>query len=705
MAADIEQNAGDNVDQFGEVHGDVHIYKGALLSPVTSLHQLPAPPADFTGRQAELSALLSARKRGATISGLRGLGGVGKTALALVLAHQLAADYPDAQLFIDLMGTTEPMPASQAMRQVIHAWHPEARLPEDKAELRALYCSVLNGKKVLLLLDNARSKEQVEPLLPPAGCYALVTSRWQFTLPGLHTCDLDALPREDAIQLLLGIAPRLNEQASALAELCGCLPLALRVSASALAERPSLPVDEFLAKLQAARLELTGAEAAIRLSYDLLAEEMQSRLAFLGVFPAPFDRAAAAAVWMEPEPITQDALDGLVSFSLLAWDEGEQHFRLHDLVRDFAWGRLSEAEQNAAGYRHAKYYQRILYKANQLLLKGGKDYQTGLALFDQEWEHICTGQEWSAQRIQQAEAAKLCSNYAWAWRVLSLRLHPRHYITWLEAALDASRKIGNVNAERAHLTNLGSAYAAQGESRRAVEFYEQYLVNARQTGDRRGEGVALGNLGNAYADLGETRRAVNYHEQSLIIAREIGDRNQEGVALSGLGSDYVDLGDARRAIEFYEQHLIIAREIGDRGGEEGDLCNLGNAYIILGEIRRAIEFYKQALAIASELSDRRVKGSALGNLGSAYYQLGEIRRAIEFYEQQLVITGEIGDRRGEGNANWGLANCCKKAGRIDEAVAHAREALSIFEAIESPSAKNMRQLLANLQKSSQGTQT
>jgi hypothetical protein len=216
------------------------------ISALNALHQLPAPPADFTGRADELNELLQAVKTGGvTISGLQGLGGVGKTALALKLAEQLKPDYPDAQFYLDLKGVSaQPLTPRDAMAYIVHAYHPTAQLSEKDEELAALYRSLLDGKHALLLMDNARDAEQVAPLIPPSGCLLLVTSRKHFTLPGLVEKNLDKLPPTDARDLLLRIASRLKkektDQVDELASLCGYLPLALRAVASALQAKRTL---------------------------------------------------------------------------------------------------------------------------------------------------------------------------------------------------------------------------------------------------------------------------------------------------------------------------------------------------------------------------------------------------------------------------------------------------------------------------------
>ncbi|OQA94056.1 MAG: photosystem I assembly protein Ycf3 [Chloroflexi bacterium ADurb.Bin222] len=392
---------------------------------------------------------------------------------------------------------------------------------------------------------------------------------------------------------------------------------------------------------------------------------------------------------LEREP-AEDALDALARRSLIlfepvpdrARDAGEAaRYALHDLARLWAGEQATDEERAAAAYRHAEHYEQVLRAARDTYLQGDKGILAGLTLYDREAHNIHAGFAWASSppaaspppgETEEGRTA-LCSAYPDAGAyILTLRLHPRERIRWLEAALRAARALGCRSAEGVHLGNLGLAYADLGDARRAIEFHEQALVIVREIGDRRGEGADLSNLGLAYADLGDARRAIEFYEQALVIDREIGDRRGEGSILGNLGIAYKDLGDARRAIEFYEQCLTLHREIGDRRGEGNALGNLGIAYKNLGDARCAIEFYEQALEIEKEIGDRRAEGSILGNLGSAYADLGDARRAIEFYEQRLVIAREIGDRRGEGNALGGLGNAYLTLG-------DARRAIEFYE--------------------------
>ncbi|MCA1615869.1 MAG: tetratricopeptide repeat protein [Acidobacteria bacterium] len=678
------------------VRGDKHVHE-APPPTISALHQMPPPPGDFTGRAVELAELLANIERGVQISGLQGQGGIGKTALALKLAERLAPRCPDAQFYLDLKGADEqqPLSASAALSHVLRAYYPTAKLPEGEAELRALYLSVLHGQRALLLMDNARDAAQVTPLIPPAGCVLLVTSRQHFHLPGLYAKDLDTLPPADARALLLKIAPRIDERADEIARLCGHLPLALRLAASALAERKDLSAADYARRLTDSRQRLKLIEAPLKLSYDLLSAELQGRWRALAVFPATFDAGAAAAVWETEPDAAQDALGELVKYSLLDWDDTTARYRLHDLARLFADSRLSDDERYAAQARHAGHYLGVLGEADALYEQGGEAIMRGLALFDAEWTNIQAGQSWGARHVGDNDiTARLCSRYPDAGvYLLGLRQHPRERVNWLEQALAAARKANDRPAEGSILGNLGLAYAALGETRRAVELYEQVLLIAREIGDRRGEGYALNNLGLAYAALGETSRAVELFEQYRDIAREIGDRRGEGSTLGNLGIAYKNLGDPRRAVELHEQALAIDREIGDRRGEGQDLGNLGLAYAALGETSRAVELYEQQLLIVREMGDRSGEGNALGNLGIAYKNLGETSRAVELYEQALAIRREIGDRRGEGNDLFNMSLALDKLGDRRAAVAYAEAALKIYDEIEDPWADKVTEKL------------
>jgi len=595
------------------------------------LHQLPADLPDFTGREKEIDELVAVLRGGegqAAISALGGLGGVGKTALAVHVAHKLAPDYPEAQIVVDLMGTADsPLSPAAAMENVVKAFHPEAHLPEDPGDIKDLYRSVLAGKRAFLLLDNAADVAQVRSLLPPAPCGVMVTSRRNIVLPGVQPLNLDVLPEAQAVELLetiLGPGRASSEELQDVAGRCGYLPLALRAAGSLLAGHPDWPVAKYVKDLAHEKERLgqlkhedIEVEATLGLSAAQLVRdkrELAARWQMLTVFPASFDRAAAAAVWEVEEGKALKDLSELFTRSLILYDADKARYRLHDLMRlvaenAFEYGEAEpdrEAEQERlaqAALRHAAHYARVLAGVDDLYLEGGEAIQVGLDLFDAEWDNIRAGQAWAmAHSGEREEAARLCSDFPDAGpHILDLRLHPRERIAWLTAALAAARRLKDRAAEGRHLGNLGLAYADLGEPRRAIEYFEKALAILREIGDRRGEGSILGNLGNAYGDLGEPRRAIEFYEQRLVIAREIGDRRGEGNALGNLGTAYADLGEIQRAIDCYKQQLEITREIGDRQGEGTALFNMALDLRELGDTATAIKNAEAALAIFEEI--------------------------------------------------------------------------------------------------------
>ena len=294
-----------------------------------------------------------------------------------------------------------------------------------------------------------------------------------------------------------------------------------------------------------------------------------------------------------------------------------------------------------------------------------------------------TGVFWRRPTTSISRAARLCSA-ACGWSIwsgpTSVRARPGRRTT-----LPAIRPVPSWPGGT---LMPGSTASSSGSGPRRGSAGSKPLSRRRgSSAGEIGKGDALGNLGIAYANLGETRRAIELYEQDLAIAREIGDRHGEASATGNLGLAYADLGETRRAIELYEQHLAIAREIGDRRGEANATGNLGLAYADLGETRRAIELYEQHLAIAREIGDRRGEASTTGNLGIAYADLGETRRAIELYEQHLAIAREIGDRRGEANACWNLGLALEKLGELGRAAAMMQVRVDYLREIGHPDAE------------------
>jgi len=602
-----------------KIHGDdvardKIIYINQTASPaVNALHQLRSPVGDFVGREQEIKNLINALRRDSHAC-ISGMGGIGKTELALFVAEQLKADYPDAQFFINLQGTdAKPRAPEEVLANCIRAFlGPEVKLPEDRDQLSQLYRSQLSDRRVLLLLDNAADSLQVRQLLPPTGSALLVTSRQAVVLPRMTPLTLHPLTDEEARQLLLEIAPRAEPAAEQICTLCGYLPLAIRAAGSLLAVTTDLDPVDYATQLkdERNRIERIGMEgvekdvaASFNLSYERLRPEAARVFRFLFVFPGTFDAAAEEAVCGDAG---HAQLSDLTRHSLVLYDPSTKRYRLHDLARLFAGSKLSDEERTIVQKHHATHYRDVLGVANDFYEEGGAALLRGLALFDLEWANIEAGLAWVAAKGAECDqdVAKLGMTYAAVGvYVLNLRFQAREWIRWLEIALAAARRLKDRYYQANALGSLGVAYWSLGENQRAIQFHEQALLIHRELGDRRNEGAALGNLGVAYWSLKETRTAIDFHEQQLLIVRELGDRRVEGNALTNLGLAYDDLGETERSIQFYEQALVIDREIGDRRGEGIDLWNISLALDRLGQRARAIEYAEQSLVIRDQIED------------------------------------------------------------------------------------------------------
>ncbi len=569
------------------------------------------------------------------------------------LAEELTCEYPDVQLYLDLKGVDpQPLSAAQAMAHVVRSYHPEAQLPESEAELAGLYRTILHGKRVLLLMDNAANREQVEPLIPPFDSLLLVTSRSHFALPGLVYRHLDELPLKDARGLLLKIAPRIGKEADQIAQLCGRLPLALRLAGSALAERPNLSPTDYTRRLKEGKEPFGPVEASLTASYELLNADRRHLWRLLAVFPGTFDAQAAVAVWELETDSTSEVLEDLTRSSLVEWEEKDERYRLHDLARSFADRHLEETEREATHRRHAEHYLKLLGAAEELYEQGGESIGRALWLFDSEWSNIQAGFTWASGHFLGAKAAvEICNTYPRAGTLLlGLRQHPRERICWRTLALAAARQLKDQAGELDHLNNLAIAYAAIGELKRAIELHEQELAIACEIKDRGAEGHARGHLGFSYQTLGELRRAIDYYQQYFTIAREVSDRRGEGNALGCLGLAYTALGEPRRAVRYLEQYLAIAHEIGNRRGEGNAFGSLGLAYTDLGEQYRAAGFYEQEIRIALEIGDRQSEAAGTWLLGLEIEKEGDLALAAELMQVRVDYEREIGHPDAEEHA-------------------------------------------------------
>lgn len=675
---------------------------------------LPADLGDFQGRQTEidrLKAILTTGGGQAAVSAIGGMGGIGKSALAVHVAHLLVEEAPDARLFVDMGARTgmpfaavrETLPGTslspvEAMVKVVALLAPECQVPKEDDAARQAYRAALDGRRLLLVLDNADSSAQVRPLLDwrAPTTMVLITSRRTITAPGLAPIPLDVMPPDEARALLrttLVSRTADDDQLDLIAARCGHLPLALRVAGTYLAHNPHVTVGAYLAALadEKQRLRHLRVEddssldvyAALALSAQRLAEERPELAAWwrlLAVFPASFDSNAAAAVWDAGTDVVPPALGELRRRSMLLW-QAEQRWRLHELMRDvgqlvFTNCATLETRLEAARQRHAEHYSKILDTAGELQMLAG------LALYDLEASNIVAAQSWSAEHAETSEVAStLTSSFGRSERsavILSIRLHPKKRTKWLLAQRDACVHLGDREGEGYAIGNLANVYSDLGEFTQAIDHYEKYLLIARELGDWQGEVKTLNNIGHVRSIIGDEETAITLHSQAMQIACNKGDWQQEMAALRGLGNVLLHLGRLEGAFDYHNQALQVAVDNHDQNSEAEQFGCLGNCWLLGRDPRKAIECYEKALPIFQAIGDRRSEAKTLGGLANAWIALEQTQQAVGHYLRTLDIARQEGNLMDEATtlANLGLA--FDALGERDTAIDYTRRALIVF---------------------------
>lgn len=641
------------------------------------LHQLRPVVMPFIGHDDIIEQVVQTCRATPTSSAtviLTGREGIGTTELAFVLAHRLRTHYPDAQLVLDGRGTqATPQTPQRLLQQIIHTFKPQSHVINDIALLQERYRKVLAGKRVIIIADTIRDEKHIRYLAPPDGCFLIVTSRQPLTLRGTTHYELPPLSPSEAEQLLHTLCPRLEAHTSQLADLCGGIPLALRMSAGVFAhdtERDIVPSLDTLSEALANGID--PVEAALRLSYDALGPLEQATLRQISIFPASFDMQAARAVVrlhsMKHHTPTETSADGgaesspperqrgrtappageqimrnLVSRHVIAYDGETESYNVHPLVGHTFASMLADEEQQAIQQRYAKYYAELATEIESLYLKGGDDLLEGLDIFDQERVHIETSWNWA--RTHQRDTL-LLTFLCIVGHTGLLRYHlSTEYIPQAEQALAAARRLKR-RAEECHILNvLGSAHRALGDLHTSIEYYKQALRLVQTVRKQTNEVSILGNLGNAYLSLGDVKQAMKHYKRSLSLARKHKDVRGESAALGQVGLAFAEQGRTTAAMDHYEQSLDISRQCRYRDYEAETLTGMGSVSLDMQELEHAVTLCTNALTICQEMGNRRDEGYALMTLGRAYAARSEFAQAREHHTAAHAIASEVGDRR------------------------------------------------------------
>jgi DNA-binding SARP family transcriptional activator/Tfp pilus assembly protein PilF len=681
-------------------------------APPLPQRQLPPAARHFTGRQAELESLSSLLDQPSgsgtvVISAIGGTAGVGKTALALQWAHQVAEHFPDGQLYVNLRGydRDQPMAAADALAGFLRALGlPGQEIPPGEDERAARYRSLIAGRRMLVVLDNAGSVEQVRPLLPGApGCAVVVTSRDALAglvaRDGAERLDLDLLPLADAVTLLRALigarADADPEALAALAAQCVRLPLALRVAAELAVSRPEIPLADLAVELadQQRRLDLldagedtrTAVRAVFSWSYRHLNADAARAFRLLGLHPgADIDAYATAAIAAVTLEQVRHLLSQLTRAHLIQ-PAGPGRYGMHDLLRAYAReladSHDTEPERQAALARLFDHYLSTAAAAMDALFPAERHRRPSIPAAASPAPPVAgpaAARDWlDAERACIVAVARDAAGHGWPRHCIQLAATVQRYLDdgcyYPEAAAihgsarQAARNAGDADAEGTALRNLGFIDVRQGRYSQAAGRLQQALALYREIGDRPGQAVVLGNLGIMDWQQGCYQRAADRQQQALDLFREMGDRVGEARALVNLSDVDQQQGRYQQAADRLHKALSLFRELGYRSGAARALGNLGCVDQRQGRFHEAAGYQRQALDLFRELSDRHGEAHALSDLGVASLGLGRLQQAAGFQRQALDLFRELGERSGEAVALNGLGEAFLAAGEPGQA--------------------------------------
>jgi tetratricopeptide (TPR) repeat protein len=650
-----------------------------------------------------------------------GMAGVGKTALAVHVAHRLAPRFPDGQVLLRLHGHTpgqQPVHPEDALASLLLiAGVPAGQIPPGLEARTALWRGHLAGKKMLLVLDDAASHDQVAPLLPgTGGCLVLVTSRRHLiALDDVRSISLDTLPPDQAAKLLVRLAARddLDPADPAIGEitrLCGYLPLAVGILARQLHHHPSWAIGDLAADLAAdtARLERmdTGnlsVAVAFDLSYADLSPEQQRIFRQIGLHPGTdFDAYAAAALGEADLSTARHHIEDLYERYLIA-EPVRGRYRLHDLIREHARTLAAsdhpDVRQSALD-RLLDYYAYTAAASDRLLALHPGTRPDPVTVSSPPAAIPALGDQVKALAWARIERANLlaCLDYASRGgdqaRVVALTTGLSSLLRidgpWTDAitrhtaAVSAARKLGNKPAQANALNDLGSMRQFAGDYPEATEALGEALAIYQELGDQLGQADTLSNRGLVCWLASDYPGAVRALEQALRIFRNLRDEHGEANALLDLGATQIVTGNTADAVQAIEQALKIYRGLGEREDEAQALLDLGNARLETGDYPGAAQVIEQGLGIARELGDRRGEAWVHIYLGRLRRLTGDYAGGTQALAEALHIFQGLGDRRGCGNAFVCLGAIQRLTGDLTGATNSIETAMGIFVKLGEP---------------------
>ncbi|SEG44152.1 DNA-binding transcriptional activator of the SARP family [Nonomuraea solani] len=692
--------------------------------------QLPPDVPDFTGRTALISDLIplltSTGGAAPPVLVISGKGGVGKSTLAVHIAHRAAGRYPDGQLYADLRGTSDtPATAHEILGRFLRALGIESTaLPESPQDRADLYRSVLAQRRVLLVLDDARGERQIRPLLPGGGgCAVLVTSRGRLAgLAGAQLTDLDVLDADSALILLASIAGSSRvaaepDAARTIVGLCGLLPLAVRTAGARLATRRHWTLATMTGRLadEHRRLDELAAgdlevRASVSLSYRLLDEQAKAAFRRLGLLGVPdFASWIAAPLLDVSADAADDVIERLMDAQLVDFAAvdatGRARYRLHDLLRVFAtecavaYDDLED--RDAALSRTLGSWLWLITQAGARSPSGEvelrAEYASARPVDDRiSAEVLADPAAWleaetPALIVAVARAAAfgldvaacdLAAALSFSHVFMANRLN--EWRTSHDAALAAARRAGNRLGEAALLAGLGQIHYKLDRFEQVYAHLSQALPLFTEAGDVRGEAVVQAGMGSACREHCRLREGLDHLAKSAAIFHTLGDDSAIGYTARTSAAIHLELGEYQATWPLLEQAMLAYRRAGSRRGEALTLRTRGLVHRALGDYAEAERLSGEALDLLRDSGDRLMIAFAVQALVKAQLRQGRGTGALPSLLDALEVCRRHFDRYGEALMQRTIGELHLSCGRLELAEDHLTQAIAISEALHTP---------------------
>jgi len=675
---------------------------------------LPEDLLDFTGRAAELDRIAQAVRTGGetgeavVISALEGMAGVGKTRLALRIAHDLSREQRfDRIFFVDLRGfhpdpAQPPADPAAVLDGFLRLLGVSGRqVPHRLAERAAVYRDRLAGTRSLVVLDNAADEEQIRPLLPGTpGCVALVTSRRRLAgLPVATRIDVDVFTPAESLEFLATALPAIPAgddpgAAARIAARCGHLPLALALVAGQMRAKPGWTLTDhadWLDERHAAQRLDSGVELALEVSYRYLPAGESALLRSLALHPGQdFDVYAAAALSATDPEVAGVRLHDLCAQHVVQ-PAGPGRFALHDLVRAYAAARAADedrrSDRQAALTRLLDYYLAAALEAMNRMDPSDAPRRPKVAASPVPLPELTEPIAWlDAERANLVAAVVYAADHDWPGHAVGFSatlfryLSAKHHLDALTVhgrAAQAAERLGDLSGRAGALGNMSITEVQLGRHEAALARSEQARQLFQQADDVAGQARTLNNLAVIENRLGRYQDAAQHVLESLDLHRRAGNEAGQARALTNLGNVRSRMGRHDEAVGHYHEALQHYRNAGDRTGEAVLLSNLGRIEVKLGRYDDAEAHLGPALALDRELRNTSFEASTLDNFGALYAGRGDAERAVAFHREAMTLFLRVGDRYGESCAHNSLGAAALVGGRPDEAIREHTAAYAI----------------------------